>query len=64
MTGQETTDLLEKLLVRKSPSYNYEIVANLLTELEYLPFVMERSEFANDFDSLYVMESTITWTIT
>ena len=36
ITGQETIDLLEKSLIRKSPSYNYEIVMNLLTELEYL----------------------------
>ncbi|KAJ5923435.1 TPR repeat protein [Penicillium verhagenii] len=43
MTGQETADLLEKSLVRKSPSYDYETVMNLLTELEYLPLAITQA---------------------
>ncbi|KAH8685436.1 kinesin light chain [Tricladium varicosporioides] len=42
MTGQETIDLLEKSLVRKSP-YNYEIEMNLLIELEYLPLAITQA---------------------
>ena len=40
MTRQDTTDLLEKSLVRKSPPYNNEIVMNLLTDLECLPLAI------------------------
>jgi hypothetical protein len=36
-------DLLERSLVRKSLSYNYEIVMNLLTELEYLPLAITQA---------------------
>jgi hypothetical protein len=43
MTGQETMDLLEKSLVRKSLSYSNEIVMNLLTELEYLPLAINQA---------------------
>ncbi|KAE8334325.1 hypothetical protein BDV24DRAFT_33429 [Aspergillus arachidicola] len=43
MTGQETTDLLEKSLVRKNPSDNSETVVNLLTELEYLPLAITQA---------------------
>ena len=43
MTRQETIDLLEKSLVRKSPPYNNEIVMNLLTELEYLPLAITQA---------------------
>jgi hypothetical protein len=43
MTGQETMDLLEKSLVRKSPSYSNEIVMNLLIELEYLPLAINQA---------------------
>jgi hypothetical protein len=35
--------LLGKSLVRKSPSYNHEIVTNLLTELEYLPLAVTQA---------------------
>jgi tetratricopeptide (TPR) repeat protein len=43
MTAQETMDLLEKSLIRKSPFYNSEIVMNLLTELEYLPLAVAQA---------------------
>jgi tetratricopeptide (TPR) repeat protein len=43
MTGQETKDLLEESLVRKSPSGNDEIVTNLLIELEYLPLAVTQA---------------------
>ncbi|PIG87297.1 kinesin light chain [Aspergillus arachidicola] len=43
MTRQETTDLLEKSLVRKNPSDNSETVVNLLTELEYLPLAITQA---------------------
>ena len=43
MKKQETIDLLEKSLVRKSPPYNNEIVMNLLTELEYLPLAITQA---------------------
>jgi tetratricopeptide (TPR) repeat protein len=43
MAGQETADLLEKSLVRKSPSYDYETMMNLLTELEYLPLAITQA---------------------
>ncbi|KAF5865336.1 hypothetical protein ETB97_004547 [Aspergillus alliaceus] len=43
MTRQETTDVLEKSLVRKSPSDNSETVINLLTELEYLPLAITQA---------------------
>ena len=43
MTRQETTDLLQKSLVRKDPSDNSETVANLLTELEYLPLAITQA---------------------
>ena len=42
MTGQETMDLLEKLLVQKSPSYKHEMM-NLLAELEYLPLAITQA---------------------
>ncbi|GMG36498.1 unnamed protein product [Aspergillus oryzae] len=43
MTGQETTDLLQKSLVRKNPSDNSESVVNLLTELDYLPLAITQA---------------------
>ncbi|OJJ48680.1 hypothetical protein ASPZODRAFT_140947 [Penicilliopsis zonata CBS 506.65] len=43
MTRQEAVDLLDKSLVRKSPSYNPEIVTNLLSELEYLPLAITQA---------------------
>ncbi|KOC13590.1 kinesin light chain, partial [Aspergillus flavus AF70] len=43
MTRQETTNLLEKSLVRKYPSDNSETVVNLLTELEYLPLAITQA---------------------
>ncbi|KAJ5151145.1 kinesin light chain [Penicillium canariense] len=43
MTGQETVNLLEKSLVRKSPSHNNQIVMDLLTELEYLPLAITQA---------------------
>jgi tetratricopeptide (TPR) repeat protein len=43
MTGQETAELLEKSLFRKSPSYNYKTVMNLLDELEYLPLAITQA---------------------
>ncbi|KNG79980.1 kinesin light chain [Aspergillus nomiae NRRL 13137] len=43
MTRQETTDLLQKSLVRKNPSDNSESVVNLLTELEYLPLAITQA---------------------
>ncbi|KAB8213646.1 kinesin light chain [Aspergillus novoparasiticus] len=43
MTRQETTDLLEKSLVRKNPSDNSETVVNLLTELDYLPLAITQA---------------------
>ncbi|RAK89252.1 TPR repeat protein, partial [Aspergillus costaricaensis CBS 115574] len=43
LTGQETTELLEKSLVRKSPSDNSKTVMNLLAELEYLPLAITQA---------------------
>ncbi|KAL2802733.1 P-loop containing nucleoside triphosphate hydrolase protein [Aspergillus granulosus] len=43
MTRQETTDLLEKSLVRKSLSDDPEAVMNLLTELEFLPLAVTQA---------------------
>jgi len=43
MGKQETFDLLEKSLVRKSPPYNNEVVAKLLTELDYLPLTVTQA---------------------
>ncbi|KAB8240038.1 TPR repeat protein [Aspergillus flavus] len=43
MTRQETTDLLQKSLVRKNPSDNFETVVNLLAELEYLPLAITQA---------------------
>ncbi|GKZ27334.1 hypothetical protein AbraIFM66951_005102 [Aspergillus brasiliensis] len=43
MTGQETTELLEKSLVRKSPSDDFKTVMNLLAELEYLPLAITQA---------------------
>ncbi|KAJ5369882.1 TPR repeat protein [Penicillium cataractarum] len=43
MTGQETAELLEKSLIRKCPSYDYEAVMNLLDELEYLPLAITQA---------------------
>ncbi|GMG13000.1 unnamed protein product [Aspergillus oryzae] len=43
MTRQETTDLLQKSLVRKNPSDNSETMVNLLTELEYLPLAITQA---------------------
>ncbi|RAO71649.1 uncharacterized protein BHQ10_007661 [Talaromyces amestolkiae] len=43
MTEQETIDLLEKSLIRKSPPYNENIIRNLLTELEYLPLAITQA---------------------
>ncbi|KAK3081914.1 hypothetical protein LTS18_012381 [Coniosporium uncinatum] len=43
MREQETVDLLEKSLVRKSPPYNAEIVTKLLTELDYLPLAVTQA---------------------
>lgn len=43
MTEWETTDLLEKTLVRNNPSDDSKTVQNLLTELEYLPLADRKS---------------------
>ncbi|RAQ57319.1 kinesin light chain [Aspergillus flavus] len=43
MTRQETTDLLQKSLVRKNPSDNFETMVNLLAELEYLPLAITQA---------------------
>jgi hypothetical protein len=43
MTGQETVNLLEKSLIRKSSSHDDEVVMNLLTELEYLPLAITQA---------------------
>lgn len=43
MTAQETVDLLEKRLVRKSPSYDHETVMTLLAELEHLPLAVTQA---------------------
>lgn len=40
MTKQEMAGLFANSLVLKSPSYDYETVMNLLTELEHLPLVI------------------------
>ncbi len=43
MNRQETVDLLEKSLVRKTSPYSDEIVMNLLTELEHLPLAITQA---------------------
>ncbi|EAU33327.1 conserved hypothetical protein [Aspergillus terreus NIH2624] len=43
MTKQETTDLLEKMLIRKGLCDDSEVVTNLLTELEYLPLAITQA---------------------
>lgn len=43
MSEQETMDLLEKSLVRKSPYHSRETVMSLLTELEYLPLAITQA---------------------
>ncbi|CEJ61808.1 Putative TPR repeat protein [Penicillium brasilianum] len=43
MTAQETVDLLEKRLIRKSPSYDHDTVMILLAELEYLPLAVTQA---------------------
>ena len=43
MTKQETTDLLEKTLIRKGLCDDSEVVTNLLTELEYLPLAITQA---------------------